>query len=38
MQLPHSDVLDIAHFSGLFDNKREYKEELLSDVGQPGEE
>lgn len=38
MQLPHSDVLDIAHFSGLFDNRREYKEELLSDVGQPGEE
>ena len=21
MQLPHSDILDIAHFSRLFDNK-----------------
>ena len=24
MQLPYSDVLDIAHFSRLFDNKSEY--------------
>ena len=23
MQLPHSDILDIAHFSRLFDNKSE---------------
>lgn len=23
MQLPHSDILDIAHFSRVFNNKRE---------------